>query len=196
MKKDGLQSAAAFSICLNKCNPKPFRNFKVIIEIIRNTPIWVWFLFVGLVVYGIQLSRPSKVKQHTIFILPVVIFAMSLSGVLSAFSNAIMGATFWIIGIITSIALFSILNLAPVGRYLKQEKTFEIFGSWLPLTLMMSIFSTKYVVGVATAMQLDILHTDIFISIISGLYGAFSGVFIYRCIALLRIKHMEIPVVA
>jgi hypothetical protein len=176
--------------------PKQPRNFKVILEIIRNTPTWVWFLFVGLVVYGIQLSRSSKVKQHTIFILPIVMFVMSLSGVLSAFSNSIIGATLWIIGIIVSIVIFSLLNTPPIGRYLQQEKAFEIYGSWLPLSLMMSIFSTKYVVGVTTAMQLDILHTEAFISIVSCLYGIFSGIFIYRCIALLKIKRLETPAMA
>jgi hypothetical protein len=73
-------------------------------------------------------------------------------------------------------------------HFMKNDVLFYLYpyhlqGSWTPLALMMAIFLTKYVVGVASALKPDLLITMQFIVLLSILYGIFSGVFIGRALS-------------
>ena len=163
----------------------------MIIEIIANTPKWVWLILIALTVYGKYLSKDQLVHEKMLFILPFVMIYMGLSGISSAFSETLLASTIWLSGIVLSCTLLYFLKLPAIGQYNIKDKAFKIFGSWVPYMIMLAIFCTKYVIGVATAMQLPLLETALFVSIISFLYGTFSGVFIYRTFSLLSLKKRE-----
>ncbi|MBU2223565.1 MAG: hypothetical protein KKB00_05955, partial [Gammaproteobacteria bacterium] len=76
--------------------------------------------------------------------------------------------------------------------YSKTDQQLTIPGSWVPLCLMMAIFFTKYVVGVAVARDLPIVQQQMFLVVISSLYGACSGVFLGRSLVMFQASRQGI----
>lgn len=163
----------------------------MLFTIITNTPLWVWGILVTLTLYGKYLSKNRKVKESAIYILPLIIITLSILASSSSPSNSLISSTCWVMGSLCGFASFLTIKGPDLGRYLDEEKSFEVFGSWIPYVLMICIFCTKYVVGVVTAMQLPILDSLAFTSSVSFIYGAISGIFIFRTYSLFRIKNNQ-----
>ena len=83
----------------------------MIIEIIANTPKWVWLILIALTVYGKYLSKDQLVHEKMLFILPFVMIYMGLSGISSAFSETLLASTIWLSGIVLSCTLLYFLKL-------------------------------------------------------------------------------------
>jgi hypothetical protein len=155
----------------------------MLIEILSHTPLWVFGLFVFLIVLGLQQSRARIVKTQVIFLLPIGMLILSFVGLISSFGTNPRPILLWTL----SLLLLGYLNFRffPLrgAKHNKEDNKYHLQGSWTPLALMMAIFLTKYVVGVASALKPDLLITMQFIVLLSILYGIFSGVFIGRALS-------------
>src|SRR5439155_15157054 len=56
----------------------------MLLQIVQHTPVWVWGLLAGLVALGVSQARDREVSLARITILPLVMLALSFSGVVSA----------------------------------------------------------------------------------------------------------------
>jgi predicted dienelactone hydrolase len=153
-----------------------------LLDIIKHTPKWVFGLMVILIVFGVIQSRTRKVSAILAFSLPMFMLFLSFNGVVSnlGWKGAILGS--WALGLLTATyVLLKLMNRNKVkwdiesGKYLLQ-------GSWIPLVIFMGIFLTRYVLGVAIAMDADILHQPFIRSFASAVLGALSGFFVVRLI--------------
>lgn len=158
------------------------------LEIIQHTPIWVFILFFFLLYFGYQQSKDRNVSFKKAIILPIAMLFLSFYGVIAAFGFEFNNILFWGIGFILGVFLNILLKLPRNSEYIKVEKVFVVKGSFIPMFLIMSIFFTKYFVGVVSAKQLPILNELVFILIISGIYGLLSGIFFGRIFVLLNKK--------
>lgn len=147
-------------------------------QIIANTPIWVWALLAFLIYRGILASADREVPLKRLLIIPAVMLALSVQGIVSTFGITPASTLSWLpfiaIGAVLAWALFrrdSILALPGKGAVFQR-------GSWMPLVLMMGIFLTKYAVGVTLAMQPYHAQELLFAVGVCALYGLFNGVFI------------------
>ncbi len=158
----------------------------MLIEIFKRAPLWVFLLFGVLLVLGFNQSRDRRLGRARLLALPAAMAGLSLYGVYSAFGWAPWGISCWGLGLIA--ALLAGIRLAPAGlaRWSAETRQFEIKGSWLPLILMMAIFSTKFAVGVLSARKLAVATDPHFASAISLIYGFFSGIFLARTALILR----------
>ena len=75
---------------------------------------------------------------------------------------------------------------AGVG-YDATRRVFALPGSWVPLVLILGIFSIKYATGVALAMQPALRAAPAVALAIATLSGLFSGIFAGRTVRLLRL---------
>lgn len=117
---------------------------------------------------------------------------LSAYGIFSAFGISLLGISMWLIGIATAMGLTSKIAFPQGVSFSPKANSFYIPGSWLPLTLMMAIFFTKYAVGAALAMQLLIVQKGAFIGLISLAYGIFSGIFLARALFILRTEKLTL----
>lgn len=157
----------------------------MLVEIVKRTPSWVFVLFFVLLALGYMQSKDRTISRGKVAILPSVMIGLSFYGVISAFGIAQVGLTFWLAGV--SAGMLGITFLAPRGvSYATETKLYTIKGSWIPLMLMMTIFFTKYTVGVIMARALPITHEPIFIGIVCLCYGLISGLFLMRAFAIWR----------
>ncbi len=160
----------------------------MIIEIIKHTPTWVFILFGLLLSLGYSQTKNRKVTLKKVCILPVIMIVLLLFSISSVFGIIPISLIVWFIG--GSISLFLGLKLAfPKNiEYNNLEKAFYIPGSWVPMILILTIFSIKYFVGVVVAEHLAIVHQIAFIITISLIYGFLSGIFVSRSIVMLKSK--------
>jgi len=162
------------------------QEMPLFIEIVKHTPSWVFILFFVLLLAGYLQSRERTVRCHMVSILPGAMTGLSLYGTISAFGFSPLGLGLWLAGV-TIAAGLAAGRKTPTGlSYSTETRTFHVPGSWLPLALMMTIFFTKYAVGVVVARQMPIVGNAVFIGSISFCYGVFSGIFMARGIIVWR----------
>ncbi|WCN11212.1 DUF6622 family protein [Marinomonas mediterranea] len=157
-------------------------------SILVNTPIWVWALLGGLLYLGWLQSRDRQVSKYRAYLMPVIMVTWSLHSNVSSFGVSNDAMVFWGVGLVTMTLVAS--QLFPVKRasYHVDEQTYFVQGSWVPLCLILGIFMTKYVVGVLEAMRPELLAQPITVSLLSMLYGGFSGLFASRAVSMWRIE--------
>lgn len=162
------------------------------IEILKHTPIWVFCLFFILLAIGFTQSKARTADKGRILILPCAMLGLSFYGVISAFGPIYSGLLAWFIGITIASWLGLKLAILKGVTYSDENQAFLIPGSWVPLVLMMAIFFTKYAVGVVLALQLTIVQHAEFITVVSCLYGCFSGLFFSRLLIIRRAINKEV----
>jgi hypothetical protein len=145
---------------------------------------------------GVKQTKDRTVKGIQIIVLPTMMILLSLFGTFSAFGFWNINAfTFWLIGIATSGVFSSIVQSPKCVTYSSAQKTYNLPGSWWPLSLMMTIFFIKYAVGVISARKLPVLDEQEFISLISLSYGFLSGIFLFRASVIWRAKNNRLKVI-
>jgi len=161
-------------------------------QILINTPVWVWALLAFLVYRGVAMSKDRQVTLRALFILPALMIALSLQGLIQHFGIRFESVGFWLM----STASVSILNAALFnknGVRLVSERIFYLRGSWIPLVLMMLIFSLKYGENIAVAVQPALRDNPVFISVCSISFGIMNGLFFGKllCVLSLLTKHKQ-----
>jgi hypothetical protein len=159
----------------------------MLLQIILHTPKWVFAVFVLLVWLGARQLLSGSVSLAKVTVMPIAMTALSVFGVLSAFGDSLGALLGWAAAAVVLIALVLQRPLPATTRYDAAAREFHVAGSAVPLMLMMGIFFTKYVVGVALAMHPELRQQASFAIAIPVLYGAFSGIFAARAVRLWRL---------
>ena len=159
----------------------------MMIRILQGTPGWVWGLLALLVILGLSQSMPRRVSARRIVIVPAIMLALSIAGVVTTFGAQPLALAAWAAGVGLAIAL-GMDAVAPRGaRYARESARFELPGSWLPMGLILGLFCIKYGVGVGLAFTPALATNAPFEVGVAFAYGAFSGLFAARAIALRRL---------
>lgn len=159
----------------------------MLMQILTNTPPWVFAVFGILLWQGINQMRPRTVGITGSTIVPLSMTALSLYGVVSAFGDTPQSLLTWVVGAALAFAVYCSVARTTQIRYEATSRTFLLPGSVVPLVLFMGIFLTKYAVGVSLRMQPALAHDSSFALALGLLYGAFSGVFLARSAQLWRV---------
>ncbi|MBT2325205.1 hypothetical protein J7E62_23015 [Variovorax paradoxus] len=154
----------------------------MLIQILAQTPRWVFALFAVLVWLGGKQLLAGSVSLTRVILLPIAMTGFSVYGVLSGFGDSPTALMAWAGA--ASLALWTVLQrpLAAATRYDAAARQFQVAGSAVPLVLMMGIFFTKYAVGVLLAMHPELRQQAAFALGISALYGSYSGIFAARAL--------------
>jgi predicted dienelactone hydrolase len=151
-----------------------------ILQIILYTPHWVFGLLLVLIVFGLLQTRTRQVRIQMALIMPAVMLLLSFTGVLRYVGPQIPALFCWLLGI----AATTVVSIKLIGKNSAQfdvtTRKLIIQGSWIPLCVILAIFITRYALGVATAMDLNIVHAPHFPISVSLILGALSGFFLAR----------------
>lgn len=158
------------------------------LEILQNTPLWVYLLFITLLVFGLKQTKTRTAPKTLLLILPIAMIIYSLVDMIINIGFYGQRLALWSTGTIAA-WLFAVAFLTPKGlKYDLATRKLVVPGSWIPLLLIVSIFSVKYVQGAINALSPEITKTDLFTWAFSFLNGIFFGIFAARIHAYLRIK--------
>ncbi len=169
----------------------------MLLQILTQTPPWVFILFVALLWLGVQQMAPRTMPLRRATLVPLAMAGLSLFGVIAAFKETPLALLAWLLGgvVVAAMAWWGpkalsahLPALTQRGARLDLEgRRFHLPGSAMPLVLFMGIFWTKFAVGVSLATQPALHHNLVFALGASLLYGVFSGFFITRAFALWRL---------
>lgn len=150
-----------------------------------SIPAWVPVLFLGLMVLGYRQSMTRTVRPAALLGLALGMFGLSLYGVIAAFGPAVPALVLWAAGYAAAgyvgMRLLASSPMAAVGPLVR------IPGSWVPMMLLLGIFTAKFVLGFAAGVHAGFLHDLWFVAAMSGLLGALSGGFGARALAVQRV---------
>lgn len=158
---------------------------KMIVDILKHTPVWVWGLFAVLLYLGYFQSRPHTLAKRRVVILPAVFISLSALGVWSAFGVNPIGLAGWASGAVAALLLNRLLMLPKGVLFDAETGKFSMPGSFGPLVLMMAIFATRYAVAVVTGFDHSLLGSPMFAGAVSLAYGFLSGCFLARSLRIL-----------
>lgn len=149
----------------------------MILGILEHTPIWVWIVLVAILLLGVQQTRTRDVSIARATIVPVVMIVLSLSGVLGTFAHLPVAWVAWAVGAGLSLLLAGKAVAVRGACRSTQPGHLRIPGSFVPVVLILFVFITKYIAGIALAMN-PMLAADARVAVaLSLVYGAFSGLF-------------------
>jgi hypothetical protein len=156
--------------------------FELVLQILKNTPPWVFGLFFVLLYYGWLQSRTRSIGIGRLALLPLIMIGLSFFAVSTTFGANPAALAAWAGGVALAVALIHMLFrpagfavAAPGGRITQP-------GSWLPLALMMTIFFTRYAVTVLMVFNPPLRQSAPFAAGIALLYGFLSGLFLARAL--------------
>ncbi|HYP83985.1 DUF6622 family protein [Variovorax sp.] len=159
----------------------------MLIQILSHTPTWVFGLFALLLWLGGRQLRAGQASLGRVAVMPVAMTGLSVYGLFSSFGHSPLALLAWPLAAAAAAALVLRRPLPAGVRFERAARVFHMPGSAVPLVLMMSIFFTKYVVGVLSVMHPALVHQDIPALTVGLLYGAFSGIFLGRAVRLWRL---------
>ena len=139
----------------------------MVLQIVVNTPPWVWVLLAFLLFLGIRALQPSTAPLWRIAILPTVFCVWGVSGLFSLHKPTPERVVPWLVAIGIGMA---ISRLQPV-RADKTRRLVRVPGGPLTLVLILGIFATKYVFGVLHGITL----TGMFVGRFMGLWRQYQA---------------------
>lgn len=169
----------------------PARHYttsSTVTDILIYTPRWVFGLLAVLVILGLLQTRTRQVRMSVALILPIAMLLLSLTGTLRYVGWQWSALSCWLVGLASVTCLSVALMDKNIGSFDPNSHKLQIQGSWWPLIVILGIFFTRYALGVATAMQLSIIHQAHFQETISILLGGWSGFFLARGVIFWRAK--------
>lgn len=149
----------------------------MLMQILTHTPLYVWLILAVLIYRGIVASRTREVAVRQLFIIPVVMLALSLQDIGGKFGFAWIPLSSWACGAALVTLLFwkyGVPGIAPGTA----PGTVRVLGSRVPLAMMMAIFFTKYALAVTLAMAPQLSQDLRFSVAVCTLLGLFSGYFL------------------
>jgi hypothetical protein len=161
-------------------------------QTLQHIPVWVFALLIGLIALGLVQTRTRHIRKQRLLGINIALTVFTLVGVVQQWR-----LTPWLALSLLSWAAMGLLvawalgqGAAPEGASFEPEtRRFTVPGSWLPLTLFMTIFACKFAVGMTTAMAPDLLDSLSAAIGVSALYGLLSGVLNAKAWRLLKLQN-------
>lgn len=168
----------------------------MLITILQNVPIWVWGLLAALIALGLSQRRDRSLTLTRATIVPVAMVGFSFFGVNSVFGMQPLALFAWAKGLALG-ALFALMTGLWRGiSWSAATQRLQVPGSWTPMVLILSIFVAKFAVGMGLSLQPALRHDMLFTAVVGLAYGALSGLFFGRGVAMWRAARGSMPLVA
>lgn len=151
----------------------------MLIQILSHTPLYVWAILAFLVWRGVAELREREIAMPRMFVLPLVLLILSLHDIARKFGFDATAFIAWTAAFAAAALLawrFGRVRVAPgsaPGRV-------RVAGSVVPLVLMLSIFTLKYVTSVLLAVRPDLAGQPMVVAGVCAMFGVFNGYFLGR----------------
>ncbi|MFD9900943.1 DUF6622 family protein [Mesorhizobium sp. NPDC059054] len=150
------------------------------IEILKNTPQWVYVVFTVVLYLGLASCFEGKASVRGIFILPAVFLLSSVYGLVTRENLGALTTIAWVTGFgITAVVLYRVTLVTGTGIRREQDHLI-IPGDVSVLIVSMVFFSIKFWFGYKSAVDTDWSRQVSFQAIDSLTSGIVAGFFAGR----------------
>ncbi|MEK3785429.1 DUF6622 family protein [Paenibacillus sp. FSL K6-1230] len=142
-----------------------------IVEVIRQTPLYIWFLLAFLIVRGLRSAKDGVLSIPKMVIVPVIFMLWGLETIFTRFEH--LGVA--LVGYLFFAALGTLVGNALYAKYrtiYQKEQRFYRSGTYLPLIVILMNFVVKYALNVSVILDSSLYGNLVF----TVLYCLFSGV--------------------
>lgn len=164
----------------------------MILQILIHTPLWVWALFAALLLLGLWQRRERRVPRAQLLALPLALLALGLWSMAPGFVTQPVAGVLWLGAIAAATALGLRLPRPAAARWLADEARLFLPGSWVPLLLIVAIFSLRYAAGVGHGLHPEWRNLATVQLPLALVFGALSGLFLGRALGLLQLTRPTI----
>lgn len=161
------------------------------VDMLVGTPFWVWLLLIFLLVRGVQAARPNILKPWRLAILPLIFTLLGVYG-LATMLQGLLPWVIWFGFLLMSCPIGVLMVHSTEVRADHIHQLIGLPGSWSTLILILCIFSAKYAIGYAMAVQPELAKEVWFLLVNAGTAGTVVGLFIGRFVGLIR-KYRAAP---
>ncbi len=159
----------------------------MLFAILSYTPTWVWALLAALVALGLLQTRPRRVARAQLLALPLALLGLGLWSLLPVFAAQPQAALIWALGLAGFAALGLRLPRPAQARWLADAQRLQLPGSWVPMAIILAIFSLRYATGVSMALHPAWRTMASVQWPLAALSGALGGLFLGRALGLLQL---------
>jgi len=151
----------------------------MLIQILSHTPVYVWAILAFLVWRGVAELREREIALPRMFVLPLAMLVLSLHDIARKFGFDTTAFIAWTAAFAAAALLawrFGRVRVAPgsaPGRV-------RVAGSVIPLVLMLSIFTLKYLTSVLLAVRPELAGHGMVVVAVCAMFGVFNGYFLGR----------------
>ncbi len=142
----------------------------ILSQIVVHTPWWVWLVLVLIVALGGYGLRRRVINPWRLALLPLIGMGTSLAG-LAQSPRPGLAAAGWGIGLLAALPIGHALGRWREARFMDDGRL-EIAGGWFMLLFGLSIFFTRYALGVTFGVMPWLKAEPLWV----GLAGAVGGV--------------------
>jgi hypothetical protein len=158
--------------------------FGFVIEMARQTPVWVWTLFIFLMFRGAQALQGSVTSLPRLAIVPVVFAAWGLWSTATHSHEPGLTGLVWAASFVIGAALGALRTTRTPIQVDRSAGLVALPGSPMVLVLVLVVFSVKYALGAWSAIQPGAVQTPAFMISDVGVTGAVAGMFVGRLLTL------------
>jgi hypothetical protein len=158
----------------------------MIASFLQHVPPFVWLLLFGLIALGVSMSFTRRRSLRSAIVIPLAMIMLSFYGVASAFGQAVALAA-WLTGVMLALGVSGAAGLWSTIRWSQRERRLVVPGSWIPMAMLMGLFITKFIVNAMLGMHPERGADSQFAALAGFAYGAFSGMFLARGVAMLKV---------
>jgi hypothetical protein len=151
-------------------------------QILVHTPVYVWVILAVLVWRGTAALREREMTVRSLFIVPVIMLALSLQDVVMKFGANPVPLGAWAAAAAATTLLVWTRGRSRIAPAATPGSAI-VRGSWVPLAMMMAIFVTKYAAAVLLAVLPHARQDALLAAAVCALFGVFSGCFLGRLAA-------------
>ncbi len=143
-------------------------------QIVVHTPWWVWPLLVLTLALGAYGLRRRVVNPWRLAALPVVGLSMSVVGMAQSAKPALAAAG-WGLGLLAALPLGCVIGRQRDVRPVPDGRL-EIAGGWFMLLFGVSIFLTRYALGILFGVMPRLTAEPLWIALSGGVGGVVAGI--------------------
>ncbi len=162
-------------------------------QILIHTPLWVWAMLLGLLTLGLWQGRTRRVRRAQILVLPLVLLGLGLWSMAPAFVALPLTAATWLLAFVASLAWMQRRAPPAAARWLATEQRLQLPGSWVPLAIILAIFSLRYGTGVSLALHPQWRSSFAVQMTLALSFGGLSGLFMGRALGLWALTRAGLP---
>lgn len=145
----------------------------LLLQIVTNTPLWVWPLLL-LVLWLGWLGLSPRIVSVRLGILPLVGLISSLVGLVQS-PTPLFAAGSWLVALLAALPVgYMIGGWRPVRAL--PDGRFEAEGGWFMLIFGVAIFAARYTLGVLFGMFPALKAETLWIMVANGVGGVVAGV--------------------
>lgn len=124
-----------------------------VVNMLKNTPVWVYLLFAFLLYRGIKARTPATVTLEKLALIPAIFLVWDIYDLITYRDPTLITYIQWAIGIISG-AIIGYILINP-GRLSRSSAPRSIHrpADYSALPFMLLTFGVKYVLGVLNAIS-------------------------------------------